>query len=53
MARDPKDLQRLAADLAALTTEKRAKVIAEATRQEKFRPIPKGWKPPKLSGGGA
>lgn len=51
MARDPKDLQRLTQELAALSPEERAKVISDATRREKFRPPPKGWKPPVLSGG--
>ncbi|MFZ5469039.1 MAG: hypothetical protein ACOZIN_06315 [Myxococcota bacterium] len=52
MSRDQKELERLVAELAALSPEERAKVIAEATRKEKFRPPPKGWKPPRLSGGG-
>ncbi len=51
VARSPEDLNRLARELAALTPAERAKVIADATRQERFRPPPKGWKPPVLTGG--
>jgi hypothetical protein len=51
MARDPKELQRLTDDLAALTPEERAKVVADATRLEKFRPPPRDWVPPVLTGG--
>ena len=52
MATSKKDLERLAAELAALTTEERSRVFTEATRRAKWHPIPKGWKPPTLSGGG-
>lgn len=53
MARDPAELSRLARELAALTPEERAQVIAEATGESvTFKPIPPGWQPPKLSGGG-
>ncbi len=34
MARDPDELRRLARELAALIPEERARVIAEATRDE-------------------
>jgi hypothetical protein len=53
MARSPEELSRLAREFAALTPEERERVLAEANlRQKKFRPIPPGWKPPKLGGGG-
>jgi hypothetical protein len=51
VARDPRDLRRLAQELAALSPEERARVIADATRAEKLRPLPKGFAPPVLSGG--
>ncbi|MBI3183496.1 MAG: hypothetical protein HYZ28_15265 [Myxococcales bacterium] len=51
MARDPKELQRLADELAALTPEERAKVIADASRRNRFRAPPRDWKPPVLTGG--
>lgn len=50
MARDPRDLRRLAQELAALSPEERAKVIADAT-WARLRPLPKGFTPPVLSGG--
>ena len=50
MARDPRDLRRLAQELAALSPEERARVIADATRA-RLRPLPKGFTPPVLSGG--
>jgi hypothetical protein len=50
VARDPRDLRRLAQELAALSPEDRARVIAEATRA-RLRPLPKGFTPPVLSGG--
>ena len=53
MARDPKELQLLAEELAALTPEERGRVIAEAKRREKFKPMPQDFKPPVLSLGGA
>jgi hypothetical protein len=49
MARDSDELRRLARELAALTPEERARVIAEATRDEvEFKPLPAGFKPPLL-----
>lgn len=53
MARDAEELSRLARELAALTPEERTRVIAEAMRQERFRPPPPGWRPPLLKGGEA
>lgn len=50
MARDPRDLRRLAQELAALSPEERARVIADATRA-RLRPLPKGFTPPVLNGG--
>ncbi|HYO73220.1 MAG TPA: hypothetical protein VEU33_44865 [Archangium sp.] len=52
MARKPEDLSRLARELAELTAEERAQVIAEVERQQrKFRPLPQGFEPPVLEGG--
>ena len=50
MARDSRDLRRLAQELAALSPEERALVIADATRA-RLRPLPKGFTPPVLRGG--
>jgi hypothetical protein len=50
VSRDPRDLRRLAQELAALSPEERARVIAEANRA-RLRPLPKGFTPPVLSGG--
>lgn len=50
MARDPRDLRRLAQELAALSPEERARVIADATRA-RLRPLPKGFTPHVLRGG--
>jgi hypothetical protein len=50
VARDPRELRRLAQELAALSPEERARVIADATRA-RLRPLPKGFTPPVLSGG--
>jgi len=53
MGRDPDELRRLARKLAALTPEERARVIAEATRDEiQFKPLPRDFKPPLLKLGG-
>jgi hypothetical protein len=49
--RSPRDLKRLADELAALSTKERARVIAEATRADRLRPLPKGFRPPVLKGG--
>jgi hypothetical protein len=50
VARDPRNLRRLARDLAALSPDERAQVIAKATRA-RLRPLLKGFAPPVLSGG--
>jgi hypothetical protein len=52
MARDARDLHRLAQELAALTPEERARVLAEAVQGEVLRPPPSNFSPPVLSGGG-
>jgi hypothetical protein len=51
MARDPRDLERLARELAALTEEERACVLAEAGRAARLQAPPRGFKPPLLAGG--
>jgi hypothetical protein len=50
VAREPRDLRRLAQELAALSPRERARVIADATRA-RLPPLPKGFTPPVLSGG--
>jgi hypothetical protein len=52
MARDARDLHRLAQELAALTPEERARVLAKAVQREVLRPPPSNFSPPVLSGGG-
>ena len=52
MARDPKELHRLADELASLTSEERAEVIIEVKRRKEFKPMPRDFKPPKLGAGG-
>ncbi len=55
MARDARDLHRLAQELAALTSEERARVLAEAQGEgfhQGFHPPPRSFKPPLLKGGG-
>jgi hypothetical protein len=51
VARDLRDLLRLAQELAALTREERARVIADATRADRLHPLPKSFAPLVLSGG--
>lgn len=51
MTHSADDLRRLAEDLAALTPEERARVLAEAARRERLRPPPKDFTPPVLMGG--
>jgi len=48
VARDQRDLQRLADELAALTPDERTRVLADVQRRSRFRPLPKGFKPPVL-----
>ncbi len=50
MARDAHDLHRLAQELASLTPEERARVLAEALRGP-LRPPPATFSPPVLTGG--
>lgn len=52
MARSKKDLERLASELADLTPEERADVLADAARRMQWKPVPKDWEPPTISGGG-
>lgn len=52
MARDSKQVERLIAELASLTKEERARVLAEVARQEQFHPPPADFKPPTLMGEG-
>ncbi len=52
MARSKKELEQLARELADLTPDERARVLAEAARRAAWHPLPKGWEPPTLSGGG-
>ncbi len=52
MARDPRDLKRLAAELAALTPEERALVLAEVRQHHAPRPLPKDFRPPVLKASG-
>jgi hypothetical protein len=50
LASDRKKLRRLTRELAALSPEERAQVIADATLA-RLRPLPKGFRPPVLDGG--
>jgi hypothetical protein len=52
MARDARDLHRLAQELAALSPEERARVLSEAMRRDRLHPPPRAFSPPILSGGG-
>ncbi len=49
MPKDPRELERLAKELADLTPEERAKVLAAAERSQ-FRAPPRGWRPKVLTG---
>jgi hypothetical protein len=53
MARDQRDLKRLADELAALSPEERASVLADVARRRLFQPLPRDFRPPvfKNSGG--
>ena len=53
VARDPRDLERLTQELATLTPEERARVLAEAARRAHLRPPPRGFTAPVLTGGTA
>jgi hypothetical protein len=52
MARDPRDLKRLAEELASLSPEDRARVMAEIRHRHGARPLPKGFRPPLLKASG-
>lgn len=52
MARGPKDLQRLTDELAALTPEERAKVMADVRHRKELKSLPRSFRPPKLGVGG-
>lgn len=51
MARTPRDLRRLIEELAALSAQERARVIDQATKAQRFRPLPKDFALPVLKGG--
>jgi hypothetical protein len=52
MARSPRELRRLAAELKDLTPEERARVIEEATKAaEPVKTLPKDFTLPVLKGG--
>ncbi|MBI5479840.1 MAG: hypothetical protein HY906_13330 [Deltaproteobacteria bacterium] len=53
MARDRRDLDRLATELAALSPDERSRVIASAGRRARLHPPPPGFEPPCLEGGEA
>jgi hypothetical protein len=52
MARDPRDLKRLAEELASLSPEDRARVMAEIRHRHAARPLPEGFRPPLLKASG-
>ena len=52
MARDPRDLKRLAEELASLSPEDRARVMAEIRHRHAARPLPNGFRPPLLKASG-
>ncbi len=51
MARDPLELRRLIEERAALSPDERACVIDQATKAERFRPLPRNFALPVLEGG--
>ena len=53
MARDPRDLKRLADELAGLSPEERARVLADVVLRARLRPLPRDFRFPVLprSGG--
>jgi hypothetical protein len=51
MVRNPKDLDRLANELATLNAEERAMVLALASRRGSLRRPPAGFVAPSLKGG--
>jgi len=46
MARDKRDLERLAEELAGLTPEERSRVLAGVTRRDRLRPLPADFRFP-------
>lgn len=52
MACDPRGLRRLADDLASLSPEDRARVLAEVRQRQERRPLPEGFRPPVLEANG-
>jgi hypothetical protein len=46
MARDQRDLKRIADELAALSPEERASVLADVARRRLLRPLPRDFRPP-------
>lgn len=53
MAQSSRDLERLAAELAALTPDERARVLADVARRATLKPPPPDFSPPLLTGGDA
>ena len=51
MARDRKDIDRLAKKLTSLKPEERARLIAKVRRTMTFKPPPRVFSPPVLNGG--
>jgi hypothetical protein len=52
MARDPRDLKRLADELAGLSPEERARVLADVVRRARLRPLPRDFRFPVLQRSG-
>jgi len=50
MSKDPKELERLARELANLSPDERARVVAAAERSRQLRAPPHGWRPKVLTG---
>jgi hypothetical protein len=46
MARDPRDLKRLADELARLSPDERARVFADVALRSRWRPLPRDFQPP-------
>lgn len=52
MARDPRDLKRLAEELAGLTPEERSRVLADVASRRPPRRLPKDFRPPRFRSSG-
>jgi hypothetical protein len=52
MARDPRDLQRPADELASLAPDERTRVLSEVRKRSRLHPLPKDFKPPVLRASG-